>query len=133
MALAGTAHQKPKHQAGNDIIGLDIGPSTLAVVPRAREAHLLTFCEALTPNAGRRRRLQRKMERQRRANNPEHYDEKGAHQASWQKACALEGEQALSGLQTPTRIRRKETGSPSQESAWEARPRYSAYGQDHSH
>ena len=47
------------------------------MVPRAREAHLLTFCEALTPNAGRRRRLQRKMERQRRANNPEHYDEKG--------------------------------------------------------
>jgi hypothetical protein len=77
LALAGTAHQKPKHQAGSDIIGLDIGPSTLAVVPRAREAHLFTFCEALTPNACRRRRLQRKMERQRRANNPEHYDEKG--------------------------------------------------------
>ena len=77
LVLAGTAHQKPKHPAGNDIIGLDIGPSTLAIVPRAGEVRLLTFCEALTPTAGRRRRLQRHMERQRRANNPDHYDDKG--------------------------------------------------------
>jgi hypothetical protein len=77
LALTGKAHQKPKHHAGNDIIGLDIGPSTLAIAPREGEAQLLTFCEELTPNACKRRRLQRKMERQRRANNPDHYDEKG--------------------------------------------------------
>jgi len=77
LVLVGKAHQKPKHQAGNDIIGLDIGPSTLAIVPREGEAQLLTFCEELTPNAGKRRRLQRQMERQRRANNPGNYDEKG--------------------------------------------------------
>lgn len=77
LVLAGTAHQKPKHPVGNDIIGLDIGPSTLAIVPREGEAHLLTICAELTPNAGRRRRLQPQMERQRRANNPDNFDDKG--------------------------------------------------------
>jgi hypothetical protein len=85
LALAGKAHQKPKHQAGNAIIGLDIGPSTLAIVPREREAHLLTFCAELTPTACKQRRLQRQMERQRRANNPDNYDEKGRIKKAGQK------------------------------------------------
>src|SRR6266699_1603159 len=38
---------------------------------------LLTFCEELRPNARKKRRLQRRMDRQRRANNPQNYDEKG--------------------------------------------------------
>jgi hypothetical protein len=77
LILAGHAYQKPKHQAGSTTIGLDIGPSTLAIVPQEGQAHLLTFCEELTPNAAAKRRLLRKMERQRRANNPENYDEQG--------------------------------------------------------
>ncbi|WP_040441810.1 hypothetical protein [Ktedonobacter racemifer] len=35
------------------------------------------FCAELAPDAKAIRRLQRQMERQRRAANPEHYDEKG--------------------------------------------------------
>jgi hypothetical protein len=76
--LEGHPFVKPKHEkVGADIVGLDIGPSTLAIVPREGAAALVTFCEELTPNTQKKRRLQRKMDRQRRANNPEHYDEKG--------------------------------------------------------
>jgi hypothetical protein len=78
LVLEGHAFTKPRHeQSGSDIIGLDIGPSTLAIVPREGKANLVTFCEELAPNASEKRRLQRKMNRQRRANNPENYDEKG--------------------------------------------------------
>jgi hypothetical protein len=35
------------------------------------------FCEDLQPDIGKKRRLQRKLERQRRANNPNNYDERG--------------------------------------------------------
>jgi hypothetical protein len=78
LVLEGHAFVKPKHEeAGKDIIGLDIGPSTLAIVPREGKADLVTFCEELAPNTRKKRRLQRKMDRQRRANNPNNYDEKG--------------------------------------------------------
>ena len=78
LILEGHAFVKPKHEeAGKDIIGLDIGPSTLAIVPREGKADLVTFCEELAPDTRKKRRLQRKMERQRRANNPDNFDEKG--------------------------------------------------------
>ncbi|MFL5627580.1 MAG: transposase [Ktedonobacteraceae bacterium] len=77
LILEGSAYRKPKHEAGSETIGLDIGPSTLAIVPRQGKADLVTFCEQLGPNSRKKRQLQRKMERQRRANNPENYDEKG--------------------------------------------------------
>ena len=78
LILEGNAFTKPKHERlGCDIIGLDIGPSTLAMVPREGKADLIPFCEELSPDTRKKRRLQRKMERQRRANNPEHYDERG--------------------------------------------------------
>ena len=77
LILAGQPLQKPKHQTGSDTVGLDIGPSTLAIVARVGEARLVTFGEALEPNAQKKRRVQRRMERQRRAKNPDNYDEKG--------------------------------------------------------
>jgi hypothetical protein len=78
LVLEGHAFVKPKHEeGGKDTIGLDIGPSTLAIVPRRAKADLVTFCQELSPNASKKRRLQRKMDRQRRANNPDNYDEKG--------------------------------------------------------
>jgi hypothetical protein len=78
LILEGHALIKKKHeQTGTDTIGLDIGPSSLAVVPHEGKADLVTFCEELTPNARKKRRIQRKMNRQRRANNPENYDEQG--------------------------------------------------------
>ena len=46
-------------------------------MPREGKADLIPFCEELSPDTRKKRRLQRKMERQRRANNPENYDELG--------------------------------------------------------
>jgi transposase len=77
LALEGVPYQKPKHQAGEATIGLDVGPSTLAMVPQEGEARLLSFCSELKTNQRKKRRLQRQLERQRRANNPQNYDAKG--------------------------------------------------------
>jgi hypothetical protein len=70
-------HHKPQHRIGNDVIGADVGPSSIALVPRAGEASLSLFCEELAPDEKGIRRLQRKMDRQRRAGNPDNYDERG--------------------------------------------------------
>lgn len=77
LALEGVPYQKPKHTIGNDRIGADLGPSTIALVPREGEASLTVFCEELAPDEQQIRRLQRNMDRQRRAANPDNYDEKG--------------------------------------------------------
>ena len=34
LALEGVPYQKPKHVPGHNIVGLDLGPSTIAIVPR---------------------------------------------------------------------------------------------------
>ena len=77
LLLKGMPHHKPKHTIGSDTIGLDLGPQSLAIVPQQAEARLEALCAELRPDEKAIRRLQRKMERQRRAANPEHYDEKG--------------------------------------------------------
>jgi hypothetical protein len=77
LALEGVAYQKPKHQAGTATVGLDLGPSTLAMVPEEGEARLLSFCQELKTDQQKKRRLQRRLDRQRRANNPQNYDQKG--------------------------------------------------------
>ncbi|EFH90054.1 transposase [Ktedonobacter racemifer] len=77
LALEGKPHHKPKHSIGTGTVGGDLGPSTLALVPQEGEASLQVFCAELAPDAKAIRRLQRQMERQRRAANPEQYDEKG--------------------------------------------------------
>lgn len=61
---------------GYDTIGLDLGPSTLALFPGQGAARLDLLCAELTPDAQAIRRLQREMGRQRRANNPANYDER---------------------------------------------------------
>jgi hypothetical protein len=58
-------------------VGLDLGPSTIAIVPQQGTARLGLFCAALAPRIAMKRRLQRRLDRQRRANNPQHYDEQG--------------------------------------------------------
>jgi hypothetical protein len=51
--------------------------SFLAIVPREGKAALITFCEELRPDTSKKRRLQRKMDRQRRSTKPNNFDEKG--------------------------------------------------------
>jgi hypothetical protein len=77
LVLAGVPYHKPKHCAGTDTVGLDLGPASIAIVPREGEARLEKLCAELRPDTRAIRRLQRRMERQRRAANPEHYDERG--------------------------------------------------------
>jgi hypothetical protein len=77
LALSGVPFHKPKHQVGSDTVGLDLGPSTLAIVPREGTPRLELLCSELAPDAKAIRRLQRQMDRQRRANNPENYDAQG--------------------------------------------------------
>jgi len=76
LALEGVPYHKPKHPVGTDTIGLDLGPSTIASVAREGEARLEQFCEELVPDARAIRRLQRQLDRQRRAANPNNYDAK---------------------------------------------------------
>jgi hypothetical protein len=77
LVHTGLPHHKPKHTVGTDTVGLDLGPASIAIVPREAEALLVPLCAELRPDARAIRRMQRMMERQRRAANPEHYDEKG--------------------------------------------------------
>jgi hypothetical protein len=107
LVLEGHTAVSPKHEeAGKDTIGLDIGPSTLAIVPRTGAAALVTFCEELTPDTRKKRRLQRKLDRQRRANNPDNFDEKGRVKSSvicirLSRLSYLEPEQTLPSVNQP--------------------------------
>lgn len=44
LALEGMPYQKPKHPVGQESVGLDLGPSTIAIVPEQGQARLETFC-----------------------------------------------------------------------------------------
>jgi hypothetical protein len=92
VIVEGTPYQKAKKAPGTDTMELDIGPSTLAVVPREGEAHLVEFCQELRPAIDKKRRLQRKMQRQRRATNP--------HNPLWQGQARSVG----AGARTPASL-----------------------------
>jgi len=76
LVCEGKPYQKPKNYLGEGDVGLDLGPSTVATVAE-QEAFLAQFCDELVPRQKEIRRLQRQIDRQRRANNPDCYDEKG--------------------------------------------------------
>ena len=65
-----------KHPFGGETLGLDIGPSTIAVVGETH-ADLQQFAEEVVRDHQTIRRLQRHLDRQRRANNPACYDDQG--------------------------------------------------------
>lgn len=76
LVLEGKSYQKPENELGSDVVGLDIGPSTIAYVGET-QATLTMFCEPIVRNHREIRRVQRHIDRQRRANNPDCYDEAG--------------------------------------------------------
>src|SRR5258708_5803589 len=96
LALEGVPYHKPKHTVGKDTVGLDLGPSTIAIVPQAGEARLDVLCAELQPATQAIRRLQRKMDRQRRAANPGNYDaqgrpkKRGKHGLRWRSSRGYE-------------------------------------------
>ncbi len=76
LILEGKPYQKPENKIGTEEIGLDVGPSTIAIVGDTK-ADLKQFCDELVPKQKEKRKLQRKLDRQRRANNPQNYNENG--------------------------------------------------------
>jgi len=76
LVCEGEPYRKEKNKVINGKIGLDIGPSTVAEVNSA-EANLHLFCRELESIQPKIRVLQRKMDRQRRANNPDNYNPDG--------------------------------------------------------
>ncbi|HDX9590637.1 transposase [Bacillus multifaciens] len=74
LTLEGYPYQK--YKMGDETAGFDIGPSTIATVTDSF-AELRSFCEGI-PNLDKEKcKLQRKSDRQRRANNPQYYNENG--------------------------------------------------------
>src|ERR1051326_7399453 len=80
LVCQGVPYRKPRHRLGTGTVGLDLGPSIIAVVSE-QAAFLQPFCPEEAPDAQALRRL----DRQRRANNTAHYYSRGQVQRSKQR------------------------------------------------
>jgi putative transposase len=67
-----------RYQTHDGLVGLDIGPSTVAIVSD-QGAWKETFCAELDDKAAELRRLRRRLDRQHRAGSPACFDEEGRH------------------------------------------------------
>ncbi len=76
LVCKGKPFIKPKNTLGQGAVGIDIGPSTIAVVA-PHESQLKQFAGELEFEAHKIRQLQRKLDRSRRASNPENYNASG--------------------------------------------------------
>lgn len=76
LVCEGKPFVKPKNSLGTGVIGLDLGSSTIAIVSDT-DALLKEFASALKFDAAHIRRLQRRMDRSRRANNPDNFNSNG--------------------------------------------------------
>jgi hypothetical protein len=61
---------------GDETMGMDIGPSTIAMVSDTK-VELKEFCEKVVKIDKEKRVIQRRLDRQRKANNPQHYNVDG--------------------------------------------------------
>jgi putative transposase len=78
LVCEGKPFRKERHKIGTALVGLDQGPSTLAAVaPEVGFAMKKQVCEELDDRQAEIRRLQRHLDRQRRANNPDNYNPDG--------------------------------------------------------
>ena len=80
LVCEGKPYQKSKNKIGSGPVGLDLGPSTIAVVSE-RDVRLLPFANEVEDYHPEIRRQQRKLDRQRRANNPQNYKPDGTTKA----------------------------------------------------
>ena len=91
----GEAPARYEFLAQGERVGLDIGPSSIAVVGEA--AGLLKLAPAVDQPWSAMRRLQRAQDRSRRAMNPDNYDEKGRVRKgcrTWKKSERYKARQA---------------------------------------
>lgn len=70
------ASGEPVHLVGRGAVGLDIGPQTLAY-SSAKAADLVELADQVQNIEQEKRRIQRKMDRSRRATNPNNYNKNG--------------------------------------------------------
>ena len=78
LICEGYPDHKAKNEIGARFVGIDIGPSTIAIAaPETQKAELRQFCGELKSYQKEIRRLQRKLDRQRRANNPDAFNPNG--------------------------------------------------------
>jgi len=110
LVCEGKPYQKLKNYVGQGDVGLDIGPSTIAAVGDG-EAFLAQFCAELETRQKEIRVLQRKIDRQRRANNPDNYNPDGTIRPgpkTWHKSAhQLRTEAALAELYRKQAAHRK--------------------------
>jgi hypothetical protein len=76
LVQEGTAPVKKNHVLGSGVAAGDLGPSLFAIVSET-EATLEQFCPGIEEDAAEIRRIQRAMDRSRRATNPENYNANG--------------------------------------------------------
>lgn len=76
LIVEGRPYRKPKNHIGNGTVGIDAGPSIIARVSE-NEARLDRFCDELQTKEREIRKLKRKMDRSRRAGNPQNYNPDG--------------------------------------------------------
>jgi len=85
LVLEGKPLIKKKHRVGTAIVGLDIGPSTLAAMSEES-----AFLIPLNPKAPKKqKKLQRALDRSLRKANPDNYNEKGTPKKNvkWKKSA----------------------------------------------
>ncbi len=76
LVCEGEPYQKPKNIFGDGTVGIDLGVSTIAIVGD-EEAIWTPFAVELGSKQKEIRKLQRKMDRQCRANNPDNFNSNG--------------------------------------------------------
>ena len=76
LVQEGEPPQKYAFKACGQVVGLDIGPSTIAIVADSAVA-LERFAPGVVEPAAEKRRIQRAMDRSRRACNPDNYEPNG--------------------------------------------------------
>jgi len=76
LVLKGKPLVKDKNRPGDAVVGLDIGPSTIAIVCNDG-ARLERFCDELKSKRREIRAGLRRLDRSRRATNPDNYNEDG--------------------------------------------------------
>jgi len=90
LMMDGTAPRKTKHNTPNAVVGLDVGPSTIAAVGE-NKALLEKLCAALEQPWKESRRVLRAMDRSRRATNPGNYNPDGTFKTGPKKWIRSEG------------------------------------------
>jgi putative transposase len=76
LVCEGEPYQKPKNIIDEGTVGIDLGVSTVAIVGD-KETIWTPFAVELTSKEKKIRKLQRKMDRQKRANNPDNFNPNG--------------------------------------------------------